>query len=119
LRPAGLSVKESDSMTKRKSWATCLLPLLLLTATAACSVTSGQETPGEYIDSATISNKVRAKLASEAGMDVFSQVKVTTVEDRVQLSGFVRKPDDKVQAEQIAWSVEGVRGVENDIVVQP
>lgn len=106
-------------MTKRTRLAACLLPLMLVTATAACSVTSGQETPGQYVDSAAISNKVRAKLATEAGVDVFSQVKVTTVEDIVQLSGFVRKADDKVQAEQIAWSVEGVRDVENDIVVQP
>lgn len=106
-------------MTTRNRWALCLLPLMLLTATTACSVTSGQETPGEYVDSATISNKVRAKLVSEAGVDVFNQVKVTTVEDVVQLSGFVRKSEDKVQAEQIAWSVEGVRNVRNDIVVQP
>jgi len=26
---------------------------------------------------------------------------------------------DRTKAEQIAWSVEGVRGVENDIIVQP
>jgi osmotically-inducible protein OsmY len=106
-------------MTHRTRLAACLLPLMLLTATTACSVGTGQETPGEYVDSAAITTKVKSKLASEAGMDVFSQVKVTTVEDRVQLSGFVRKSDDKVQAEQIAWSVEGVRDVENDIVVQP
>ena len=93
--------------------------MMLLTATAACSVTSGQETPGQYVDSAAISNKVRARLAADAGMDVFSQVKVTTVEDVVQLSGFVRNSNDKVQAGQIAWSVEGVRNVKNDIVVQP
>lgn len=106
-------------MTKRIRLAACPLPLMLVTATAACSVTSGQETPGQYVDSAAISNKVRAKLATEAGVDGFSQVKVATVEDVVQLSGFVRKSDDRVQAEQIAWSVEGVRDVENDIVVQP
>ncbi len=106
-------------MTTRMRLGACLLPLMLVTATAACSVTTGQETPGEYVDSAAISNKVRAKLATEAGVDVFSQVKVTTVEDVVQLSGFVRKTDDRGQAEQIAWSVDGVRDVKNDIVVQP
>jgi osmotically-inducible protein OsmY len=37
----------------------------------------------------------------------------------VQLSGFVPSDADRTKAEQIAWSVEGVRGVENDIIVQP
>jgi hyperosmotically inducible periplasmic protein len=37
----------------------------------------------------------------------------------VQLSGFVGSETDRTKAEQIAWSVEGVRDVENDIIVQP
>lgn len=111
-------------MTKRNRLggnrlAVCLLPLMLLTATAACSVTSGQESAGEYVDSAAITTQVKTKLASEAGMEVFSQVKVTTVEQVVQLAGFVENADAKVKAEQIAWSVKGVRDVENDIVIQP
>ncbi len=95
------------------------LPLMLLTATAACSVNSGQETTGEYVDSATISTKVKTKLASEGGMTLANQVKVETVKDVVQLSGFVSSETARTKAEQIAWSVEGVKGVENDIIVQP
>ena len=95
------------------------LPLMLLTATAACSVNSGQETTGEYVDSATISTKVKTKLASEGGMTLANQVKVETVKDVVQLSGFVTSETDRTKAEQIAWSVDGVKGVENDIIVQP
>jgi osmotically-inducible protein OsmY len=92
---------------------------MLLTATAACSVNSGQETTGEYVDSATISTKVKTKLASEGGMTLANQVKVETVKDVVQLSGFVTSETDRTKAEQIAWSVDGVKGVENDIIVQP
>lgn len=99
--------------------ATCLLPLMLLTATAACSVTSGQESAGEYVDSAAITTQVKSKLAADAGMELFSQVKVTTVEQVVQLAGFVKNDADKARAEHIAWTVNGVRNVENDIVVQP
>jgi hyperosmotically inducible periplasmic protein len=36
----------------------------------------------------------------------------------VQLSGFVDSPEQKAQAEQIARSVSGVRGVRNNIVVR-
>ena len=97
-----------------------LLPLIMLSiGTAGCSVFQDQETPGQYVDSATISTKVKSKLASEGSAALASQVKVETSKDMVQLSGFVPSEADRTKAEQIAWSVEGVRSVENDIIVQP
>lgn len=97
-----------------------LLPLMLIGgAMAACSVQSGQETTGQYVDSAAISTKVKSKLAADGGMTLANQVKVETVKDVVQLSGFVPNDADRTKAEQIAWSVDGVRGVKNDIIVQP
>jgi osmotically-inducible protein OsmY len=97
-----------------------LLPLMLLSmAAAGCSVTSGQESTGEYVDSAGITTKVKTKLATEGGMNLANQVKVETMDDVVQLSGFVPSEKDRSTAEQIAWSVEGVRAVRNNIVVQP
>jgi hyperosmotically inducible protein len=97
-----------------------LLPLMILTAgVAGCSVNSGQESTGEYIDSAAISTKVKTKLATDGSAALANQVKVETLKDIVQLSGFVPTDADRTRAEQIAWSVEGVRGVENDIIVQP
>lgn len=86
---------------------------------AGCSIFSDQETTGEYVDSAAISTQVKSKLASEGSMALASQVKVETVKDVVQLSGFVPSATDRTKAEQIAWSVDGVRGVQNDIIVQP
>ena len=50
---------------------------------------------------------------------MFSQVKVTTVQDAVRLAGFVKSDTDKARAEQNVWTVDGVKSVENDIVVQP
>lgn len=98
----------------------CLLPLMLLSVAAAgCSVNSGQESTGEYVDSAAISTKVKTKLASDGSITLANQVKVETLKDVVQLSGFVPTEADRAKAEQIAWSVEGVRGVKNDIIVQP
>ncbi len=97
-----------------------LLPLMLLSVGAAgCSVFSDQESTGQYVDSAAISTKVKTKLASDGGMTLANQVKVETLKDVVQLSGFVPSDSDRTKAEQIAWSVEGVRGVKNDIIVQP
>ena len=97
-----------------------LLPLMMLTVAAAgCSVQSGQESTGEYVDSAAISTKVKTKLAADGGVALANQVEVETLKDVVQLSGFVPTQADRTKAEQIAWSVEGVRGVKNDIIVQP
>lgn len=96
-----------------------LMPLAMLVALGACSVQQGQETPGEYVDSAAISTQVKTKLASEGGAALFNQVEVETMKDVVQLSGFVKNDTDRAKAEQIAWTVNGVRGVENDIIVQP
>ncbi len=96
-----------------------LLPLMLLAAAGGCSVTSGQETTGEYVDSAAITTQVETKLASQGGVTLFNQVEVETLKGVVQLSGFVKSEGDRAKAEQIAWSVGGVRDVRNDIIVQP
>ncbi len=97
-----------------------LLPLMMLSVAAAgCSVKSGQESTGEYVDSAAISTKVKTKLATDGSVALANQVKVETLKDIVQLSGFVPSAADRTKAEQIAWSVDGVRGVRNDIIVQP
>ena len=97
-----------------------LLPLMMLSVgTAGCSVQSGQESTGEYVDSAAISTKVKTKLATDGSAALANQVEVETLKDVVQLSGFVPTQNDRTKAEQIAWSVDGVRGVKNDIIVQP
>lgn len=97
-----------------------LVPLIMLSVPAAgCTIFSDQETTGEYVDSATITTQVKTKLATEGGTALASQVKVETLKDIVQLSGFVPTDADRTKAEQIAWTVEGVRGVRNDIIVQP
>lgn len=96
-----------------------LLPLMMLSVAAAgCSVKTGQETTGQYVDSAAITTKVKTALATDGGMDLANLVKVETVQDVVQLSGFVPTAADRAKAEQIARGVEGVRDVKNDIIVQ-
>lgn len=85
---------------------------------AGCSVTSGQETTGQYVDDATLTTKVKSALASEGNVTLANKVGVETGKGVVQLSGFVPNSEDKARAEEIAMSVDGVKGVTNDIVVQ-
>lgn len=84
---------------------------------SGCAPMQGRESAGQYVDDATVSTKVRAELLRNQALKGFD-IHVETMQDVVQLSGFVDSPDQKVQAEQIARSVSGVRGVRNDIVVR-
>jgi osmotically-inducible protein OsmY len=75
------------------------------------------ETAGEYVDDSVISNTVRAKLIDDPDLNIF-QVDVTTLRGDVQISGFVESQADKDRATQVARSVDGVRRVHNNLVIQ-
>jgi hyperosmotically inducible protein len=92
--------------------------ILLAGAVSACSVTSGRESGGEYVDDATITTKVKTQLASDVGLTPANQIHVETTKRVVQLSGFVDSAAHKAEAESIARNVEGVDSVRNDIIVQ-
>lgn len=84
---------------------------------AGCESTPTQESTGEYIDSAVISTKVRAKIADDPTVSI-TDIDVNAFKDVVQLSGFVDSAEEKAKAGQLAASVEGVRRVENNITVK-
>jgi hyperosmotically inducible protein len=86
-------------------------------ALVACSGTETSRSTGTYIDDQTISTKVNAKLAEDSFTQAI-QVDVETYDGVVQLSGFVDNPEAIERAEQIAWSVEGVKGVENNLILR-
>lgn len=84
---------------------------------AGCAGSATSTSTGQYIDDATITAKVKTELlrAEEVGG---WQVNVETFKGRVQLSGFVTSNDEKKKAEQLARNVEGVKSVENDLIVK-
>jgi hyperosmotically inducible protein len=94
-----------------------LMALALITSLAACSVTSGRETVGEYVDDATITTKVKAAMFDDPALKVM-QIGVETMQNVVQLSGFVDSEQTKARAGERARSVTGVREVKNDLVVR-
>lgn len=117
------AASQNQAVKPSRSWATICLYAVLSTAAlstvSACSVTSGQETTGQYVDDATITTKVKSAIASNGGVRLANQVGVETGQGVVQLSGFVPSSADKERAEEITRSVKGVKGVTNDLVVQP
>lgn len=89
-----------------------------LLALAACAPIEGRETTGQYVDDATISTTIRADLVKDQALKAFD-IHVETMQGTVQLSGFVATPNQKLQAEDIARNVKGVRGVQDNIIVRP
>ena len=94
-----------------------LVALALTTSLGACTVMSGRETAGEYVDDATITTKVKAAMFDDPALKVM-QIGVETMQNVVQLSGFVDSEQTKARAGERARSVEGVREVKNDLVVR-
>ncbi len=85
---------------------------------AACAVADGQSTAGQYVDDASISTQVRSKIVADPNVKL-SQVDVRTLNQEVQLSGFVPTAAEKARAGDLARSVTGVKSVKNDIVIRP
>ena len=72
------------------------------------------ETAGD----AWVSAKVTAALLMDRELTI-SDMRVTTRDGQVRLSGVVHRDDEAQAAERIAWRVEGVRAVVNSLSVQP
>ena len=72
---------------------------------------------GVKLDHAALLAKVKAKLASDAGLDTLSKVDVGVDGSVVILSGTVSSEDQKKAAEQAASQVPGVDQVRNSLVV--
>ena len=95
-----------------------LVALVLTGATGfvgGCDLVSGREFGGAYADDVAINTKVKANLVNQLGL---KGIEVRTLENVVQLSGFVNSQQTKMQAGQIARNVEGVREVKNDLIVR-
>ncbi len=92
------------------------LSLLTLLATG-CAVTRGQETVGSYIDDATITTMVKAKLLEDKTTGGMA-ISVETLNGTVSLSGFAKSQAESAQAETLARNVKGVKAVRNHLIVR-
>lgn len=85
---------------------------------SGCAVGRGQQTAGAYVDDAAITTAVKARFAEDKSVSATS-ISVETLNGTVQLSGFAKSGNEKMQADNIARSVKNVKSVRNDIVVRP
>ena len=103
---------------------TTLAALALTVSSAAlltlggCAVTRGQESVGAYVDDATITTAVKAKMVDNKDVDA-TAIKVETLNGTVMLSGFAKNETERATAERIARDTKGVKSVKNAIAVKP
>jgi osmotically-inducible protein OsmY len=101
---------------KKSRLATLVLALTaVILLLAACSST---RTTGEQVDDGWITTKIKAKLTGDGDINPFN-IDVDVLEGVVTLTGKVKKPEAKVEAERHARNTKGVKQVINDIEVEP
>lgn len=82
-----------------------------------CASTNTQESTGQYVDSSATTTKVKAALLNTPNLNSTS-ISVETYKGQVQLSGFVDSTAQSTLAQQTAANVDGVKSVENDLIVK-
>jgi osmotically-inducible protein OsmY len=84
-------------------------------AVAGVSAARQERSFGAAIDDRVIKTTLDARLRKES-IKLFG-VYTTVIEGRVLLAGRAGEPETRLEATRVAWTVEGVRKVDNDIQV--
>ena len=115
--------------TPRNRFALPVLALCGLLALSGCApfvvggvATAGvalaqERSLGAAVDDVSITFQIKDRLLNQSN-ELFGRITIDAVEGRVLLAGNVREPDDRVEAVRVAWQVEGVREVYNEIEVR-
>jgi hyperosmotically inducible protein len=94
-----------------------LWPMFASLLITGCADNRYEPTPGVRLDDTVTSEQVKQAFLADRQYK-FEDVKVTTFQGTVQLSGFAATGDEKARAEKIARDVPGVKNVENNISVK-
>jgi osmotically-inducible protein OsmY len=85
-------------------------------ATTAGTTIAQERSVGDAFDDFTIRTELN-QLFFDDDLDLYQDVSFGVVEGRVLLKGAVPKPEDRIQAVQLAWKAGGVREVINELQV--
>ena len=105
-------------MRKRHTFIIYLIAPILIATFMACASTPKRESTGEYLDDSVITTKIKAVLIKDEALKAF-HINVKTYRGVVQLKGSVDSQKTIDKAGEIAGSVEGVKSVENNLVIKP
>ena len=85
-------------------------------AVTGVSAARQERTIGHALDDTVIKATLDGRLAQQS-TGLYLRVSTTVVEGRVLLAGRVDTPEARLDATRVAWGVDGVRKVDNDIEV--
>jgi hypothetical protein len=105
------------AMKNRNIIINCLMLLMLITALVSCASTPAHQSAGEYVDDSVITTKIKALIAEDDFLKSF-QISVETYQGTVQMSGFVNSQKAIDRANEIVWSVNGVKSIKNNLIVK-
>ena len=93
-----------------------IVALMMLTAVfGGCAVVQ-EKTLGESFDDASSSGQIKSRLLT-ASPSKFSEVDVEVTGRLALLTGRVTSPEDKIEAERIAWTVRTIDEIANEIEI--
>ena len=93
------------------------IALGLVIVATGCAGDRADRSTGQSIDDQATSSRVEEALSSDTAYK-YTDVKVSTYQGTVQLSGFVDNNQLKERAEDLAKKTKGVKDVKNNIVLK-
>ena len=81
------------------------------------SVALDPRTVGTQIDDSIMEKNLQSKIILR-NKDHLFKVKVEVLDGRIFLTGKVDEPEEKLQLTKLAWEIDGVRSVRNDIKIK-
>lgn len=93
----------------------CYIAAATVAATTAGSTIIDERSMGKIVDDKVIMLKIKDKFTKSDVNNLLLRVSVNVSEGRVMLTGNVAEHDAVLQAIKLAWEVEGVREVINEI----
>jgi osmotically-inducible protein OsmY len=91
--------------------------LLIGAGTETAVVAAQERSVGNAIDDAGILLAIKTLYARQESKDMLANVEVKSVEGRVLLTGNVNKIESQIEAVRLAWQVDGVKEIINEVQV--
>jgi len=93
------------------------VPILFAGGAETAVIVSQERSAGMAVDDAGIVLSIKALFAKQENTDMFENVEIKSIEGRVLLTGNVDKPESQIEAVRLAWTVNNVREVIDEIQI--
>ena len=105
------------ALTALQTSLSACVPLLIGGGAETARVVAQERSVGNAVDDAGIFLQIKNLYARQDFKDLLANVEIKVVEGRVLLTGNVDKADSQIEAVRLAWQVDGVREVINEIQI--